>query len=210
MKLSPHKVLTRRLQESLSPEDVLHSLLEGNKRYMAGKRTDYDLAAQRDKTYTGQFPKAVVFACIDSRVPIETVFDAGIGDLFVIRVAGNVISEDVLGSMEFGCKVIGAKLILVLGHERCGAVQGAIEGVKMGNLSHLLEKIRPAIAATTRAADLSPEKEAWVDAVCHTHIQHTVHQIRKRSQILDEMEKTGKIRIEAGFYHLQDGRVSLI
>jgi carbonic anhydrase len=136
------RVLTAEEQKKLSPDDVLQSLKEGNKRFASGTLTLRDHSKQIRDAVNGQFPKAIILSCIDSRVPVEDVFDKGIGDLFVARVAGNIVNEDILGSMEFSCKVAGAKLVLVIGHEYCGAIKGAIDNVKLGNLTTLLTKIR--------------------------------------------------------------------
>jgi carbonic anhydrase len=159
----------------------------------------------------GQFPKAIILSCIDSRVPVEDVFDKGIGDLFVARVAGNIVNEDILGSMEFSCKLAGAKLVLVIGHEYCGAIKGAIDNVKLGNLSTLLDKIRPAIE---KCAHFQGEKTSkspdFVDLVIRENVKVTVDAIRAQSPVLKEMEKNGEIKIAGAYYDMDTGVVTVL
>lgn len=138
-------VMTKEQQAALTPDEVLKDFMDGNKRFQSGTTTQRDHSEQARKSALGQFPKAVVLSCLDSRVPVEDVFDQGLGDIFVGRVAGNFVNEDLLGSMEFACKVAGAKLIFVLGHQHCGAVKGAIDDVKLGNITAMLAKIKPAV-----------------------------------------------------------------
>src|SRR3954451_20890224 len=155
------KVLTAEEQKALTPDMVIQSLKEGNERFVNNSITARDHSAMVRNASVGQYPKAVILSCLDSRVPVEDVFDKRIGDLFVARVAGNFVNEDILGSMEFGCKVSGAKLILVLGHESCGAIKAAIDNVKLGNITAMLTKIKPAV---TRSQDFSGEKSSKNDA----------------------------------------------
>jgi carbonic anhydrase len=210
MELKPlvEKVLTAEEQKMLTPDQVLQSLKEGNKRFTSGTLTLRDHSKQIRDAVNGQFPKAIVLSCIDSRVPVEDVFDKGIGDMFVARVAGNVINEDILGSMEFSCKVAGAKLVLVIGHEYCGAVKGAIDKVQMGNLTALLEKIAPAVEC---CKDYQGEKTSknpqFVDKVIRENVKITVQNIRKQSPILSEMEKNGEIKIVGAYYDMDNGEV---
>src|SRR5262245_55176480 len=184
------RVLSAEEQKKLSPDDVLNSLKEGNKRFVAGTLTLRDHSKQIRDAVNGQFPKAIILSCIDSRVPVEDVFDKGIGDLFVARIAGNIVNDDILGSMEFSCKLAGAKLVLVIGHEYCGAIKGAIDNVKLGKLSTLLEKIKPAV---DKCCDFQGEKTSknpqFVDLVIRENVRITVEGIRSQSTVLREMEK---------------------
>lgn len=199
-------------QKALTPSAVLKELKEGNARYAAGKVSDPNVKASIAAATTGQYPKAVVLSCLDSRVPVELVFDQGIGDLFVGRVAGNVENEDLLGSMEFATKASGAKLVVVLGHEACGAVKGACDHVEMGNLTGLLKKIEPAIDAVEGfEEDQRNSKHApFVEAVVKQNVVTTISDIRKNSPILAELEKSGTIRIVGGIYSLKTGAVEWI
>lgn len=190
---------------------VLKDLMAGNARYAAGELSAPNIAARLAASAKGQHPKAVILSCLDSRVPVEQVFDQGIGDVFVGRVAGNVENEDQLGSMEFATKLAGAKLVMVLGHEACGAVKGACAGAEMGNLTQLLGKIKPAVAAVEgfegkRTAD----NAEFVDAVVRKNVELTVEDIRKSSPLLAEMEKKGEIKLVGGVYSLHTGKVELL
>jgi carbonic anhydrase len=204
------KVLTAEEQKKLTPDDVIKSLKEGNKRFTGGSLTMRDHSKQIRDAVTGQFPKAVVLSCVDSRVPIEDVFDKGIGDMFVARVAGNIVNEDILGSMEFSCKVSGAKLVLVLGHEYCGAIKGAIDNVELGNLTALLKKIRPAVDSCCEhypGAKTSKNPE-FVDLVVRENVKITVENVRQQSSILREMEAAGEIKIIGAYYDMDNGEVT--
>jgi carbonic anhydrase len=205
------KVLTAEEQKALTPDMVIQSLKDGNKRFMSNDLTSRDHSAMVRKAAKGQFPKAVILSCLDSRVPVEDVFDRGIGDLFVGRVAGNFANEDLLGSMEFGCKVSGAKVILVLGHEACGAVKAAIDDVKLGNITAMLTKIKPSVA---KSQDFTGEKSSgndeFVDHVGKNNVLNTINTIRAKSPILNEMEKNGEIKIVGAYYNLQTGEVSFL
>jgi len=200
-------------QKAMTPDQVLADLMAGNKRYVAGELTDLDIKANLTATATGQHPSAVVLACLDSRVPVESVFDQGIGDIFVGRVAGNVENVDLLGSFEFATKLAGSKLIMVLGHEACGAVKGACDHAEMGNLTALLEKIQPAVKAVEGdfPEDQRNSKNAdFVNKVIEKNVQLTVADIRKDSPILAEMEKNGEIKIVGAVYSLKTGEVTLL
>ena len=179
-------------------------------RFMNSDLTARDHSAQVRKSASGQFPKAVVLSCLDSRVPVEDVFDRGIGDIFVGRVAGNFVNEDLLGSMEFGCKVAGAKLILVMGHEYCGAVKAAIDDVKLGNITAMLSKIRPAVEKVEYEGDRSSTNEEFVHMVCESNVKHTIEQIRTKSPILKEMEDSGQIKIVGAVYDMETGVVEYL
>jgi carbonic anhydrase len=203
------RVLSAEEQKKLSPDDVLQSLKDGNKRFCSGSLTLRDHSKLIRDAVNGQFPKAIILSCIDSRVPVEDVFDKGIGDLFVARVAGNVVNEDILGSMEFSCKVAGAKLVLVIGHEYCGAIKGAIDNVKLGNLTALLSKINPAVQSCNHYhGDKSSKNPEFVDMVIQQNVKMTVENIRKQSPVLAEMEQKGEIRIVGSYYDMDNGVVS--
>lgn len=204
-------VMTKEEQEALTPDQVLNEFIEGNKRFNTGNSTPRDLSIQARKSAPGQYPKAVVLSCLDSRVPVEDVFDQGLGDIFVGRVAGNFVNEDLLGSMEFACKVAGAKLIVVMGHQHCGAVKGAIDDVKLGNITAMLAKIKPAVEMSK---DFPGEKKSkndeYVKHVCENNVKHAIQQIREKSQILKEMEDKGEIKIVGIFYRLTDGTLEFV
>jgi carbonic anhydrase len=204
-------VTTAEEQARLTPDEVLQQFKDGNKRFLSGLVTRRNHREQVRRSAPGQFPKAMVLSCLDSRVPVEDVFDQGIGDLFVGRVAGNFVNEDLLGSMEFACKVAGAKLILVMGHQHCGAIRGAIEDVKLGNLTTLLAKIKPAVAMSE---DFDGEKTAanpqYVKYVAKNNVRLSLANIRTHSPILKEMEEQGEIKIVGAFYRLTDGTLEFI
>lgn len=203
------RVLTAEEQRRLTPDDVLRSLKEGNQRFINGTLTLRDHSKQIRDGLNGQFPKAIILSCIDSRVPVEDVFDKGIGDLFVARVAGNIVNEDILGSMEFSCKVSGAKLVLVIGHEYCGAIKGAIDQVTLGNLTGLLKKIDPAVRACQHYTGIKSSKDAeFVDMVIRENVKLTVANIRKHSPILKDMEEAGEIKIAGAYYDMDNGEVT--
>jgi carbonic anhydrase len=202
-------VLTREQQAACTPQKVLDNLLEGNRRFVADDLTQRNHSQRIREAYEGQFPKAVVLSCLDSRIPVEDVFDLGIGDIFVARVAGNFINEDILGSMEFGCRVAGAKLIMVIGHTHCGAVKAAIDDVKLGNITPMLAKIRPAIEKG-RPFDgkKGSDNPAYVAHVCRENVRLAVEAIRERSEILRTMEADGSIKIVGAYYDLRSGEVT--
>ncbi len=201
-------VLTAEEQQALTPDMVIQNLKEGNKRYVNNDLTARDLPAMVRNASQGQYPEAVILSCLDSRVPVEEVFDKGIGDLFVGRVAGNIVNEDLLGSMEYGCKVSGAKIILVLGHEACGAVKASIDKVKLGHISAIISKINPAIAKSQDfAGEKSSKNDAFVDYVAKNNVINTMETIRAKSPILKEMEDKGEIKIIGAYYNLKNGEV---
>lgn len=198
-------------QAEQTPESALELLKLGNQRFVEQKMVHRDLPRQVELTATGQYPFATILSCIDSRVPVETIFDLGIGDVFSARVAGNVVNEDLLGSMEFACKLAGTKLLLVLGHTGCGAVKGACDGVRMGNLSLLLARISQAVEYTLEPADPAERhsKNAhFVNAVAENNVRLTMDEIRRKSPILKDLEDLGEIRISGAMYHIEDGRIS--
>ncbi|MDW8851880.1 carbonic anhydrase family protein [Flavobacterium sp. MMLR14_040] len=204
-------VMTKEEQTRLTPDAILQEFIEGNKRFQSGTTTVRDHSKQARKSAPGQYPKAVVLSCVDSRVPVEDVFDQGLGDIFVGRVAGNFVNEDLLGSMEFACKVSGAKLVLVMGHQHCGAIKGAIDDVKLGNITAMLSKIKPAVAMSQ---DFNGEKtsknDKFVKHVSENNVIYTIDQIRKKSPILKEMEDKGEIKIVGVFYNLTDGTLEFL
>lgn len=202
--LQPDKAV----QDGLTPESVLSDLKEGNQRYVALQGSTFAVGERREAAQAGQFPKAYVLSCVDSRVPVETVFDQSIGDIFVGRVAGNVENEDQLGSMEYAAAVAGIKLIVVMGHEGCGAVKGACDDVKLGNLSSLLQKIRPAVTSVEGYKEKSSEDKEFVSEVIKTNVNRTVADMRVRSEVLAGLEEEGKIKIVGAYYSLGDGSVT--
>jgi carbonic anhydrase len=204
------EVLTKEQRDALTPDEIIQSFKEGNERFVNNDLTARDHSAQVRQSASGQFPKAVVLSCLDSRVPVEDVFDRGIGDIFVGRVAGNFVNEDLLGSMEFGCKVAGAKVILVLGHEHCGAVKSAIDNVKLGNITAMLSKIRPAIEKVNYEGERTSDNPEFVHHVCESNVIHTIDQIRTGSPILKELEDNGQIKIIGGIYDMDSGIVTFM
>jgi carbonic anhydrase len=200
--------LNKEAQSRLTPDFVLNTLKEGNLDYIGDNLVVRNTSERIRKASVGQYPAAVILSCLDSRVPVEDVFHCGIGDLFVARVAGNISNEDILGSLEYGCKVSGARLIVVLGHEYCGAVKSAIDNVKLGNITALLSKIRPAVIQTDSfPGEKSSKNPDFVEAVCRRNILNTIKAIRMKSQILMEMENKGEIKIVGAEYHMGTGRV---
>jgi carbonic anhydrase len=189
----------------MTPGEVIDDLKKGNERFRTGRMMSREYREQQRATAAGQFPAAAVLGCIDSRAPAEIVFDAALGDMFNARIAGNVVDDDLLGSLEFACAVAGAKLVLVLGHTACGAVKGAIDRVELGNLTGLLARIRPAISATAFEGDASSKNAAYVDAVARTNVRLGIETIRRRSPILSDLEKTGAIQIAGAMYDLTTG-----
>jgi carbonic anhydrase len=205
------KTLTEAEQKALTPDMVIQSLKDGNKRFMNNDLTARDHSALVRNAAGGQYPKAVILSCLDSRVPVEDVFDKGIGDLFVARVAGNFANQDILGSLEYGCRVSGAKLILVMGHEYCGAIKAAIDKVKMGNISHMLSNIKPAVDDSQDFKGKKNSKdEEYVEYVMKNNVLHTLKVIRAGSPILKTMEEKGEIKIAGAYYNLNTGEVKFL
>jgi carbonic anhydrase len=199
--------LTKEMRDMFTPDQIIEMMKQGNERFRAGKISPHDYLAQKRATVTGQYPAAVILSCIDSRAPAEIIFDAGIGDAFNARIAGNIANDDLLGSLEFACALAGAKVILVMGHTACGAVKGAIDGAQLGNLTGLLNKIKPAVDATHFEGDRTSKNGEFVDEVAKTNVLQTVNAIRKRSDVLAGLEKDGKIKIIGSMYRLAGGRV---
>ena len=199
--------LTKAQREKLTPDQILELMKKGNKRFYTGQREARNFLAQQRASAAGQYPAAVLLSCIDSRAPAETIMDLGIGDIFNSRVAGNVENPDILGSMEFACKIAGAKVVLVMGHTACGAIKGAIDNAKLGNLTGLLEKIRPAVDATTYSGERTSSNYAFVDAVARKNVELTIRDIRKDSPVLAGLESSGAIKIAGAMYNLKTGVV---
>jgi carbonic anhydrase len=202
--------LTKEQRDSMTPPQVIDELKKGNERFRTGKMARRDYVGEQRSSAAGQYPAAVILGCLDSRVPAEIVFDAGIGDTFVGRVAGNVVNDDMLGSMEFACAVSGAKVALVLGHTACGAVKGAIDDVVLGNLTGLLARIKPAVSETKFDGAKSSKNASYVDAVARTNVALALAEIRRRSPILEELEKKGSIKIAGAMYDLSTGVVEFV
>ena len=205
-------VMTKAEQDSLTPNQVLQEFKNGNERFNSGNVTQREHSEEIRKAATGgQFPKAMVLSCLDSRVPVEDVFDQGIGDVFVGRVAGNFVNTDLLGSMEFACKVAGAKLIVIMGHQHCGAVKGAIDDVHLGNITSMLANIKPAVKMSANfEGEKSSKNENYVRLVAQNNIRNTIAQIRAKSEILKEMEAKGAIKIVGVFYTLRTGKLEFV
>ena len=199
--------LTKAQRDKLTPDQIIELMKKGNKRFRLGKESPHDYLAQQKASAKGQYPAAVILSCIDSRAPAEMIMDLGIGDTFNARVAGNVSNDDILGSMEFACKLAGAKVVLVMGHTRCGAVKGAVDDAQLGNLTGLLGKIRPAVAATKYQGERSAGNYGFVDAVARTNVELTTADIRRRSSVLADLEKSGAIKIVGAMYNLETGVV---
>ena len=197
-------------QSKLTPEAVLQDFKDGNARFMAGTPADKTTPERVKAATKGQFPKAYVLSCVDSRVPVEEVFDQGLGDTFVGRVAGNVENDDQLGSMEYAVAVGGVKLIIVMGHESCGAVKSACDNVQLGNASALLQKIRPAVRAVDTTRKKTSKDKKFVADVVKENVKRTVDDIRERSEVLADAEEAGKIKIVGAYYALEDGKVTFM
>lgn len=202
--------LTKAARDALTPDQVIKRIKEGNERFRSGQRKHRDLLVEMQKTASGQSPEAVILGCIDSRAPAEIIFDQGLGDIFNCRVAGNVESADLLGSMEFATKLAGAKVIAVLGHSACGAVQGAIAEAELGNLTQLLAKIRRAVAKTTYKGKRTADDPEFVDAVARKSVELTVDRIRQGSSVIAELEKSGAVKIVGCFYDLSTGGIEFL
>lgn len=201
---------TKATQADISPNIALDLLKEGNSRFVANKQTDRKLLQQVEDTSKGQYPFATVLSCIDSRVSSELIFDQGIGDIFSVRIAGNFINQDILGSMEFACKLAGTKVIVVLGHTSCGAVKGACDDAKLGNLTAMLEKITPAVKGVTEPADSSLRNSSnlsFVNEVAKKNVHLSIDRILNESPVLKEMQATGEIQIVGGMYDIHTGKV---
>jgi carbonic anhydrase len=195
-------------QADMTPAGALAVLKEGNQRFVSDNSLERDMPAAVKATGGGQHPLAAIVGCIDSRVPAEMVFDQGIGDIFNVRIAGNFVNSDMLGSLEFACKVAGSKAIVVLGHTHCGAVKGACDHVELGNLTGMLKNIAPAVDAITDEEDRSSANPAFVQKVADKNVELTLAAIRERSSVLREMEENGEIKIVGAMYDVETGAVS--
>jgi carbonic anhydrase len=205
------KILTAEQQAALTPDTVLTILKGGNEDFISDALTIRNTSERIRESALGQYPKAVILSCLDSRVPVEDVFHRGIGDLFVARVAGNIVNEDILGSLEYACKVSGSKLIVVLGHEHCGAIKAAIDDVKLGNITALLSKIRPVLTADTQfKGEKTAANKEYVHHVCLENVKLSIRNIREKSPILKEMETKGQIKIVGGIYKMETGKVEFL
>lgn len=203
------KTLTKEMQASVTPQQAITLLKDGNQRFVNNLKVNRNLLQQVNETSNGQFPLAVVLSCIDSRTSAELIFDQGLGDIFSVRIAGNIINEDILGSMEFACKVAGAKALVVLGHSKCGAVKGACDHVEMGNLTTLLSKLQPAVyAEKTVTGDRSSANDEFVEKVATLNVKMAMHQIHDKSTILNDMIKSGQIVLIGGMYDVETGIVT--
>jgi carbonic anhydrase len=199
--------LTKAQRDKLKPDEIIAAMKKGNERFRLGQESLHDYLAQQKATAKGQYPAAVILSCIDSRAPAETIMDLGIGDCFNARVAGNIANDDIVGSMEFACKVAGAKVVLVMGHTACGAIKGAIDRAQLGKLTGLLAKIRPAVDATPYQGERTATNYAFVDAVARKNVELTLGDIRRLSTVLADLEKSGAVKIVGSMYNLETGMV---
>jgi carbonic anhydrase len=199
--------LTHAQRDKMTPEQIIEIMKQGNQRFRRGERKNRNYLREQKASAKGQYPAAVLLSCIDSRAPAEVIMDLGIGDIFNCRVAGNIENADILGSMEFACKLAGAKVVLVMGHTACGAIKGAIDNAQLGNLTGLLAKIQPAVQATNYAGKRSASNYAFVDAVARKNVEMTMADIRKDSQVLADLETNGSIKIGGAMYNLETGAV---
>lgn len=202
------RTLTKEMQAKLTPFAALDLLKEGNKRFVNNLKVNRNLLQQVNETAEGQYPFAFILSCIDSRTSAELVFDQGLGDVFSCRIAGNILNDDIIGSMEFACKIAGSKIIVVLGHTKCGAVKGACDDVRLGNLTGLLYKLKPAVQAATKAKDAdSTHNHSFIEKVAQLNVMQTLDEIPKRSQILAELIEDGNIILAGAMYNVETGIV---
>ncbi len=203
------KTLNKELQASITPRKALEILKEGNNRFINNLKAHRDLLEQVNETRDGQWPFATILSCIDSRTSAELIFDQGLGDVFSVRIAGNIVNTDILGSMEFACKVAGSKLIVVLGHTKCGAVKGACDHVEMGNLTELLSKIQPAVyQEKTTSENRNSSNSTFVENVSQINVKRNVKNIIERSFVLEQMIENGEIGIVGAMHNIETGEVS--
>lgn len=203
------RTLTKEMQAKLTPLSALELLKEGNKRFVNNLKVNRNLLQQVNETAEGQYPFAFILSCIDSRTSAELIFDQGLGDIFSCRIAGNILNDDILGSMEFACKVASSKIIVVLGHTKCGAIKGACDDVKLGNLTKLLDKLKPCVESETRTKEnRSSANGGFVENVSRINVEHTLREIPKRSPVLAELIDTGKVILVGGMYDVETGVVS--
>ena len=202
------RTLTKELRDKITPMEAIEILKKGNERFVNNLKVNRNLLQQVNETSDGQHPFAVILSCIDSRTSAELIFDQGLGDIFSVRIAGNIQNVDILGSIEFSCKVAGAKVVVVLGHTKCGAIKGACDDVKMGNLTELLDKLKPVVTAeNTILSNRNSGNSEFVDKVASLNVMYTLRQIQKKSSILNEMIQQGEISIVGGMYDVETGLV---
>ncbi len=199
--------LTKAQRDKMTPDQIIAAMKKGNERFRKGVRKDRNYLNEQKASASGQYPAAVLLSCIDSRAPAEVIMDLGIGDIFNTRLAGNIDNSDILGSMEFACQLAGAKVVLVMGHTACGAIKGAIANAELGNLTGLLAKIKPAVAATEYKGERSATNYEFVDAVARKNVEMTLASIRKNSPVLAALESKGTIKIGGAMYNLKTGGV---
>jgi carbonic anhydrase len=202
--------LTKKQRDALTPDEIIAAMMRGNERFRKGEKTERNYLAEQRASAKGQYPAAVVLSCIDSRAPVEVIMDLGIGDIFNARVAGNIANEDILGSMEFACKLSGAKVVLVMGHTACGAVKGAIDNAELGNLTGLLAKIKPAVKATRYEGDRSAKNYPFVDAVARKNVELVMADIRQKSAVLQDLESKKAVKIAGAMYNLETATVDFL
>ncbi len=200
---------TKSFLESLTPRLAFDVIKEGNKRFVNNLKINRNLLQQLNETANGQYPFAVVLSCMDSRTSVELIFDQGLGEIFSIRIAGNIVNDDILGSMEYACKIVGSKLIVVLGHTRCGAIKGACDHAEMGHLTGLLEKIKPALEKTTKEGHPETEEE-FAEKVASTNVLQSMDEILEKSSIIRDLFQEGQIGIVGGIYSVENGSVNFI
>jgi carbonic anhydrase len=204
------KAHTLETQSSLTPYRALQFLKEGNQRFMNNLKVNRNLLEQVNDTKNGQWPFAIILSCIDSRTSAELIFDQGLGDIFSVRVAGNILNDDIIGSMEFACKVAGSKLVVVLGHSKCGAIKGACSNVQLGHLTGLLHKIQPAIQEVAAQGKADETSSEFVEEVAHFNVIHSMDEILKRSDVLREMFDNGEVGFVGGYYDVETGEVEFL
>ncbi len=205
------KTLSKDMQAAITPEIALQLLKEGNKRFINNLKINRNLLQQANETSDGQHPFAIILSCIDSRTSVEIIFDQGLGDVFSVRIAGTIVNEDILGCLEFGCKIVGTKLIVVLGHTRCGAVKGACDHVEMGHLTTLLKKISPAVdAETSFTEDRNSSNDAFVERVNELNVRRSVQEIINQSPIIRELIEKGSCGIVGGIHNISTGEVTFL
>ena len=202
--------LTKAQRDKMTPSQIIDVMKQGNERFRSGVRKNRNYLNEQKASASGQYPAAVLLSCIDLRAPAEVMMDLGIGDIFNCRVAGNVANQDILGSMEFGCKLAGAKVVVVMGHTACGAIKGAIDNAELGNLTGLLDKIKLAVQASGYPGERTSKNYAFVDAVARTNVQMTVDNIRKNSAVLADLESNGSIKIAGAMYNLETAAMEFI
>jgi carbonic anhydrase len=203
--------VTDEIQNEKSPQQIIREMADGNERFINNRLTSRDYQAQVKATAGGQYPEAIVISCVDSRVPVEKVFDKGVGDIFVARVAGNFVNEDILGSAEFATAVAGSKVVVIMGHEACGAVKAAIDGVEMGNITAMLDKIEPALDMSENFnGEQSSSNNEYVTEVVNNNVRNTIAEMRENSPIIAELERNGDVVIAGAFYDLDTGKVTFL